>query len=101
MVLIRKCEEENAKMKQEVDCCRMQFRSLENLRLDAIREELDAHEVKNKLMQKYVQDYVDAVQTRIDECEVSMKKYAAEMIMDSDQVQKVCRDYISQFFEQE
>ena len=53
----------------------MQFKALENLRLDDIKDELRDTEKKFKTHSSYLSEYVEAIQTRIDELENIMRKH--------------------------
>ena len=46
-----------------------------------------------------MQEYVEAVQTRIDECENMVRKHIADLMMDNEDLKEYSRTYINSFFE--
>lgn len=47
----------------------------------------------------YVQEYVDAVQARIEECESMVRRYSSELMMDTEGIKEYTRKYVSSYFE--
>ena len=48
----------------------------------------------------YVQEYVDAVQSRIEECEEMVRRYSSELMMDTEGIKEYTRKYVSSYFEE-
>jgi len=46
-----------------------------------------------------VQEYVDAVQMRIEMCEAKVTKYSTELMIDTDGVKEYTRKYVGEHFE--
>ena len=47
-----------------------------------------------------MQEYVDAVQQRIDECENMVRKYSADLVMDTEGIKEFTRTYVAGYFEE-
>ena len=44
---------------------------------------------------KYLNEYVDAVQKRIEECEDKVRLYSSDLVMDQDGIKNFTRNYIA------
>lgn len=75
LMWIKEIQVEQKRVTNEVLSCRMQFKALEHLRLEDIKDELKDNEEKFKKHSSYLNEYVDAIQSRIDEMENKMRKY--------------------------
>ena len=70
------------------------------MKLDDILRAFEQQESKLKQQQVYMQEYVEAVQLRIEECEQTVRKYSADLIMDTEEIKRYTRNYIGSYFEQ-
>ena len=42
---------------------------------------------------------MDAVQSRIDDCEAMVRKYSADIVLDQESMREYTRQYIAEYFE--
>ena len=48
----------------------------------------------------YVQEYIDAVQSRIEECENMVRRYSSELMLDTEGIKEYTRKYVGSYFEE-
>ena len=48
----------------------------------------------------YQDQYMEAVQIKIEECEQRVKKYASELIVDAESMKTTIRNYVATYFDE-
>lgn len=97
--MMKDLQDQIAKMRVEVDEFAQIIKTVQDLKVDQIRAELEQHEQKVQMQTKFVEKYVDEIYNQIDDCKGFVKKYSIDMLVVTEDMQKFCRQYKTYFDE--
>ena len=90
-------EKDLKEVKDEMSRFRNVISTVQNIKIDVIREEIQNNERLIKREVEYVNKYCNEVQDKIDACEEQSKRYSASLVMDSESLKDYCREYMQNY----